>query len=74
MIVARQQINNHDWDPGRMLAKALRARYPSAKYDAETRPAEIAYWRSRCQAEGVNHREIEAAYEVERRRKARRVA
>lgn len=72
MVIARQPISNHNWDAGLMLRKALRGAYPSAKYDAETRPAEIAYWRSRCQAEGVDHKRIEADYEAERRRKARR--
>lgn len=68
----RLPISNADWDPGRMLEKALRGRYPSAKYDSSERPAEIAYWRSRCKVVGVDHQAIERAYEAERRRKAQR--
>jgi hypothetical protein len=72
VVVARLRISNEFWEPGAMFAKALRAQYPSAQYDSGDRPAEIAYWRARCQADGVNHRQIEATYEDERRRKARR--
>lgn len=71
-MIVRQPISNESWDAGRMLGMALRGAYPSAKYDSNDRPAEIAYWRSRCQATGVDHRAIERAYEAERRAKAQR--
>lgn len=71
-MTVRQPISNAAFDPGRMLAKALRGAYPSAKYDSKDRPAEIAYWRDRCEADGVSYQAIERAYEAERRAKASR--
>lgn len=71
-MTVRQPISNSSFDAGRMLAKALRGRYPSAKPDSKERPAELAYWRGRCEADGIDHQEIERAYEAERRAKTSR--
>lgn len=71
-MTVRQPISNEAWDAGRMLARALRGRYPSAEYTSKHRPAEIIYWRTRCEAAGIDHEAIERAYEAERRARASR--
>ena len=62
-----KRASNASWDAATMLRKAIRGAYPSAEY-GKSRDREIAYWRARCEAEGIDPAPIMAVTRYQRRR------